>query len=179
MLGDNAAGALRDYCDRYEEFLNLKETKSDQRKALYKELKSLNLPVKGIQKILADARKDQQKLSEGREELKSAGVLLGVTVHVGEVVDDGSDPYTADTTDLAQQRVAAIKRIDDEIDEIGEEMKGLLKEAKNEGFVSKLIPAVVKARRDPDKFHESNLIFSTYLKAVGVDPHQPEPEPQP
>jgi uncharacterized protein (UPF0335 family) len=166
--GDNSAVKLTDFVDRYDSLLADREAKTEDRKGLYQELTKKGLPVKGIKQLIADHNRDQQKLAEKREELRSAGVLLGQKVYVGEVVDDGTDPYADSTVEFAKDKVQAILTLENELAEIAAEMKEVLEEAKATGFVAKLIPQIVKIRRDPDAYHEHTTLMSTYLNALGV-----------
>jgi uncharacterized protein (UPF0335 family) len=168
MLGDNAATALTVYCDRYEETLKERDALTDQRKKLLKEMKGLGLPVAGIKALLADAKKDQEKLQALREDKELAGALLGHPVFTGEVQKEVGDTFADDTVDVGRQRVTDLSNLEGEIVETGASLKEILADAKSEGFAPKLIPEVVKIRRDPEAFRETSQLLSTYLTAVGV-----------
>jgi uncharacterized protein (UPF0335 family) len=165
MMGDNVAGALKDFCDRFDRLLETKKELTENRKSVVAEMKNLNMPVSGIQKIRAEKKKENAE--EQRKEMESAAVLLGVTVYTAEATPT-DDPFSDQDKSWAQEKVEELDEIDTQIKSVGEDVKELLKEAKAEGFTSKLIPQVCEIRKDPDSYKENSVLLSSYLTAVGV-----------
>lgn len=65
--------------------------------------------------------------------------------------------------------VERIENVDSEINELKEDRKGIMLEAKQAGFDTKAITHVVKQRKmDKQKRDEQNEIFTIYEHAVGL-----------
>lgn len=167
-MNGNHPSILVEFVDRYDELLTRKDQQAAIRKDAYEVLKDLKLPVGGIRQILADERKDPQTLVDRRESLKLAASLMGSTVYVEEFVDDGTDPYKKDTVAKADEQLDEIKGASQEIDRLSAEMSSIIAEAKEQKLPGKLIPTLVKIRRDPDKFRESHGLLATCLAEIGV-----------
>lgn len=165
--GSNSGSQLTSYCDRYEGLLKEKETLLTAQKAGFKELAKYDLPVNGIKTIMADSRRDKEKLELKRKSLREAGAVLGVTVYVGEV-SEKDETFGDDVKSFATTKIEELVTLQGEIDGLVADMKEVLEEAEGDGFVKKLIPQVVKIRRDPNAFKESSMLLNTYLDAVGV-----------
>jgi uncharacterized protein (UPF0335 family) len=130
-------------------------------------MKRLNMPVSGIQKIRAEKKKDADAIETARKELESAAALLGTTVFTSETVSI-DDPFNDQDKGWAQEKVEELDEIDTQVESIGEDIKELLKEAKAEGFVAKLIPELAQIKANPEKYKERSGVLSTYLTALGL-----------
>lgn len=66
--------------------------------------------------------------------------------------------------------IERIERVDDEINEMKQDRKDILLEAKSAGFDPKAINHVIKQRRkNKQQREEEELLFATYEKAVGLE----------
>jgi uncharacterized protein (UPF0335 family) len=164
----NSNITLTSYCDRWENLDNDREALKVQRTEAWAELKAKNLPIAAMKSLMAQGRKDAEKLALARDDMKNAGELMGVTVFVGEITAPTDDPYAKDTVTFAKQRIAAIETFEADIKAVGEDIKVLLAEVKSTGFTPSLIPTIVAIRKDPAAYYESNVLLNTYLTALGV-----------
>lgn len=66
--------------------------------------------------------------------------------------------------------IERIERVDDEINDLKQDRKDILLEAKGAGFDPKAINHVIKQRRkNKQQREEEEMLFTTYEKAVGLD----------
>lgn len=165
-IGGNSAAALRSYVERFENLEKDEERLKEEKKSRFDNLSQKGLPVAGIKKIMADRKKEPEKLEEQRQALVEAGALLGVTVYVGEIEDDGTNPFDDGDKAFAEQEIKAILGLEADLEGVKQDKKELLKEAKSDGFAPKIIVEVVKIRKDPESWNEHSLLVKTYLNAV-------------
>lgn len=72
-------------------------------------------------------------------------------------------------TDRLKSIIERIENLDNEINDLKEDRKGIMLEAKSAGFDTKAITHVIKQRKkSAAQRDEEELIFETYEKAVGL-----------
>ena len=71
--------------------------------------------------------------------------------------------------DRLKSLISRIEHVDEEINELKEDRKGIMLEAKQAGFDTKAITYVIKQRKkSKQQRDEEELVFETYAKAVGM-----------
>ena len=72
-------------------------------------------------------------------------------------------------TDRLKSIIERIEQVDSEVQELKEDRKGIMLEAKSAGFDTKAITYVLKQRKKSKaQRDEEELVFETYEKAVGL-----------
>lgn len=72
-------------------------------------------------------------------------------------------------TERLKSLVERIETVDNEINDLKEDRKGIMLEAKSAGFDTKAITYVLKQRKKSKaQRDEEELVFETYEKAVGL-----------
>lgn len=72
-------------------------------------------------------------------------------------------------TDRLKSLIERIEQVDSEIQELKEDRKGIMLEAKQAGFDTKAITYVLKQRKKSKaQRDEEELVFETYARAVGM-----------
>jgi len=72
-------------------------------------------------------------------------------------------------TERLKSLIERIEHVDEEINELKEDRKGIMLEAKQAGFDTKAITYVIKQRKkSKQQRDEEELVFETYAKAVGM-----------
>jgi uncharacterized protein (UPF0335 family) len=72
-------------------------------------------------------------------------------------------------TERLKSLIERIEQVDEEINELKEDRKGIMLEAKQAGFDTKAITYVIKQRKkSKQQRDEEELVFETYAKAVGM-----------
>lgn len=72
-------------------------------------------------------------------------------------------------TERLKSLIERIEHVDSEIQELKEDRKGIMLEAKSAGFDTKAITHVIKQRKkNKAQRDEEELVFETYEKAVGL-----------
>jgi uncharacterized protein (UPF0335 family) len=72
-------------------------------------------------------------------------------------------------TDRLKSIIERIEAVDSEINDLKEDRKGIMLEAKSAGFDTKAITYVIKQRKKSKaQRDEEELVFETYEKAVGL-----------
>lgn len=72
-------------------------------------------------------------------------------------------------TDRLKSIIERIESVDSEINDLKEDRKGIMLEAKSAGFDTKAITYVLKQRKKSKaQRDEEELVFETYEKAVGL-----------
>ena len=72
-------------------------------------------------------------------------------------------------TDRLKSIVERIESVDNEINDLKEDRKGIMLEAKSAGFDTKAITYVLKQRKKSKaQRDEEELVFETYERAVGL-----------
>ena len=72
-------------------------------------------------------------------------------------------------TDRLKSLISRIENVDSEIQELKEDRKGIMLEAKSAGFDTKAITYVLKQRKKSKaQRDEEELVFETYARAVGM-----------
>lgn len=72
-------------------------------------------------------------------------------------------------TERLKSLIERIEHADEEINELKEDRKGIMLEAKQAGFDTKAITYVIKQRKkSKQQRDEEELVFETYAKAVGM-----------
>lgn len=72
-------------------------------------------------------------------------------------------------TDRLKSLIERIEHVDEEINELKEDRKGIMLEAKQAGFDTKAITYVIKQRKkSKQQRDEEELVFETYERAVGL-----------
>jgi len=72
-------------------------------------------------------------------------------------------------TERLKSLISRIEHVDEEINELKEDRKGIMLEAKQAGFDTKAITYVIKQRKkSKQQRDEEELVFETYAKAVGM-----------
>lgn len=164
-LGDNEAGAIRSYVTQWENIkAEIAETK-EIRKAKIEVLNNEGYPAAGIRKILAQRKKDEDKMAEERQQIEEAAALLGETVYVGEVTP--TDDWPDEKKERGQELIDELLEVEGELENLAESMKDLKKSIKGEGFAVSIIEQLVKYREDPNGWEENSLMFRAYKSAIG------------
>lgn len=71
--------------------------------------------------------------------------------------------------DRLKSLISRIEHVDEEVNELKEDRKGIMLEAKQAGFDTKAITYVIKQRKkSKQQRDEEELVFETYAKAVGM-----------
>ena len=72
-------------------------------------------------------------------------------------------------TERLKSLIERIEHVDEEINELKEDRKGIMLEAKQAGFDTKAITYVIKQRKkSKQQRDEEELVFETYSRAVGM-----------
>lgn len=72
-------------------------------------------------------------------------------------------------TERLKSLIERIEHVDEEVNELKEDRKGIMLEAKQAGFDTKAITYVIKQRKkSKQQRDEEELVFETYAKAVGM-----------
>jgi uncharacterized protein (UPF0335 family) len=80
------------------------------------------------------------------------------------------DSIDNDTKQILKQYIERIERLEEEKNNISNDIKDLLIDAKAKGFVPNIIKQVIKARKmDADKLSEQEALFELYKNAVGLE----------
>ena len=80
------------------------------------------------------------------------------------------DSIDNDTKQILKQYIQRIERLEEEKNNINNDIKDLLLDAKAKGFVQNIIKQVIKVRKmDTDKLNEQEALFELYKNAVGLE----------
>jgi len=80
------------------------------------------------------------------------------------------DSIDNDTKQILKQYIERIERLEEEKNNINNDIKDLLLDAKAKGFVPNIIKQVIKVRKmDTDKLNEQEALFELYKNAVGLE----------
>ena len=80
------------------------------------------------------------------------------------------DSIDNDTKQILKQYIERIERLEEEKNNINNDIKDLLLDAKAKGFVPNIIKQVIKVRKmDADKLSEQEALFELYKNAVGLE----------
>lgn len=72
-------------------------------------------------------------------------------------------------TERLKSLIERIEHVDEEVNELKEDRKGIMLEAKQAGFDTKAITYVIKQRKkSKQQRDEEELVFETYSRAVGM-----------
>lgn len=158
----NETGAIKSYIERLDEVLDEIETLQSDEKETFSELKQKGHPTDGLRSLVSQAMKDSDKVKKTLDNLKRAGSLAGVPVYAEKV-----DPDKSLVDPLVQQRLQSIVKMRLDKKDQQAVLKDILKEAKNEGFDTKVLMQVVKILRgDIGEYETFSLTLGTYLDAA-------------
>ena len=80
------------------------------------------------------------------------------------------DSIDNETRKILKQYIERIERLEEEKNNINNDIKDLLVEAKAKGFVPNIIRQVIKARKmDTEKLNEQEALFELYKNAIGLE----------
>lgn len=80
------------------------------------------------------------------------------------------DSIDNDTKQILKQYIERIERLEEEKNNINNDIKDLLLDAKSKGFVPNIIKQVIKVRKmDTDKLNEQEALYELYKNAVGLE----------
>lgn len=80
------------------------------------------------------------------------------------------DSIDNDTKQILKQYIERIERLEEEKNNINNDIKDLLLDAKAKGFVPNIIKQVIKVRKmDTDKLNEQEALYELYKNAVGLE----------
>ena len=80
------------------------------------------------------------------------------------------DSIDNETRKILKQYIERIERLEEEKNNINNDIKDLLIDAKAKGFVPNIIRQVIKARKmDTDKLNEQEALFELYKNAIGLE----------
>ncbi|MSO14064.1 DUF2312 domain-containing protein [Rickettsiales endosymbiont of Trichoplax sp. H2] len=80
------------------------------------------------------------------------------------------DSIDNETRKILKQYIERIERLEEEKNNINNDIKDLLVEAKAKGFVPNIIKQVIKARKmDTEKLNEQEALFELYKNAIGLE----------
>ena len=75
------------------------------------------------------------------------------------------------------QFIERLERLEEEKNNISEDMKEVLAEAKGQGFDIKIIRKLLRIRKtEPNKLEEEEYLLDTYKRALGMVPERDEEE---
>jgi uncharacterized protein (UPF0335 family) len=80
------------------------------------------------------------------------------------------DSIDNETRKILKQYIERIERLEEEKNNINNDIKDLLVEAKAKGFVPNIIRQVIRARKmDTEKLNEQEALFELYKNAIGLE----------
>ena len=75
-----------------------------------------------------------------------------------------------ETRKILKQYIERIERLEEEKNNINNDIKDLLVEAKAKGFIPNIIRQVIRARKmDAEKLNEQEALFELYKNAIGLE----------
>lgn len=80
------------------------------------------------------------------------------------------DSIDNETRKILKQYIERIERLEEEKNNINNDIKDLLVEAKAKGFVPNIIRQVIRARKmDAEQLNEQEALFELYKNAIGLE----------
>lgn len=80
------------------------------------------------------------------------------------------DSIDNETRKILKQYIERIERLEEEKNNINNDIKDLLVEAKGKGFVPNIIKQVIRARKmDAEQLNEQEALFELYKNAIGLE----------
>ena len=165
-VGSNSKSALLGYVERIETINAQLGHLKLKRISIREELDAEGVSFNHIVKL---KRSDHDDIREDLKKLQVAATYLGLELPVGNF-ENAEISDNEEVKDLVVERAAEIVDLLSDVEELQEQVKEVLKEAKGEGFSPDGIKLVVKMRAKPksvQKLLDKSSVVQVYWDAVG------------
>jgi len=160
----NLAPVIKDFVNQLVDLKKSEAILKKNRKDVVTDLKEEGFSASIMMKLIKD---DPEKVQLQLEAVKLAGAVLGVPVYVEEA--DLSDvDVSEERKDFALEKFGELKDIDNELQDLGAEIKKVLAEVKSNGLIPKVVLLIAEFQVDDKRkkqFDEQSMVIGEYLAA--------------
>lgn len=166
-VGHNASAVLRGFIERITYLEKERRRLREARKGKIKDLKHYNLPAAELVRL---AKADPDRLDAAAGRLKAAAAILGTAAYAEKVELTAADSeFDPSVIEHARTVVDEIVQLDEEVSDLGADLRQVYAEVKGAGFAAPVVQRVVVCKLDPevlDDYRETGLLFEQYWEAA-------------